>query len=88
VQTVRTEKGPRNRIVMSLGKLDLSKDDLKKLAFVLEGRITGQASLFEEEEHIVQIADEAMAHSDFNRLIKIEKENQKAKRFCRCTGIP
>jgi transposase len=79
VQTIRTEKGPRNRIVMSLGKLDLSKDDLKKLAFVLEGRITGQASLFEEEEHIVQIADEAMAHFDFNSLIKIEKENQKPK---------
>jgi len=79
VQTVRTEKGPRNRIVMFLGKLDLSKDDLKKLAFVLEGRITGQGSLFEEEKHIVKIADEAMAHFDLNRLLKIEKENQKPK---------
>lgn len=81
VQTVRTEKGPRNRIIMSLGKLDLSRDDLKKLAFVLEGRITGQASLFEEEEHIARIADETMAHLDFNRLSKKEKESRQQEDF-------
>ena len=52
IQTIRTEKGPRNRVVMSLGKLNLPKDDLKKLAFVLEGRITGQASFFEDEGYI------------------------------------
>jgi len=68
IQTIRTEKGPRNRVVMSLGKLNLPKDDLKKLAFVLESRITGQVSLFEDDGYITKIADEAMAHFDFNTL--------------------
>jgi hypothetical protein len=46
------------------------------LAFVLEGRITGRASLFEEEEQIARIADEIMDHFDFNRLRNEEKEHQ------------
>lgn len=79
VQTIRTEKGPRNRIIMSLGKLDLSKDDLKKLACVLEARLSGQSSLFEEENHIARLADEAMAHFDFNRLRQVEREGRKLK---------
>ncbi|HAG11439.1 MAG TPA: transposase, partial [Desulfotomaculum sp.] len=73
IQTIRTEKGPRNRIIMSLGQLNLPKDDLKKLAFVLEGRITGQASLFEDDGYITKIADQAMAHFDFNTLRRKEK---------------
>jgi len=79
IQTVRTEKGPRSRVIMSLGQLNLPKDDLKKLAFVLEGRITGQASLFEDEGYITKIADEAMAHFDFNILRRKEKENVQDK---------
>jgi len=74
VESVRTEAGPRNRIIMNLGQLDLSKDDLKKLAMVLEGRIRGQLSLFESEEHVAVEADRIMSHIDFNQLRKVDKE--------------
>jgi transposase len=78
VESVRTELGPRNRIIMNLGNLDLSKDDLKKLSMVLEARIRGQQSLFEAEENISSKADQIMAHFDFKRLHAIEAEQKKA----------
>ena len=47
VASVRTEKGPRNRVVMGLGTLSVPRIDWKRLAHALECRITGQMSLLE-----------------------------------------
>ncbi len=76
IESVRTEKGPRNRIIMNLGQLDLSKDDRKKLAMVLEARIRGQLSLFEDDGHISAEADRIMEHLDFRKLKNIQKEQE------------
>jgi len=76
VESVRTPKGPRNRIIMNLGNLNLSKDDRKKLAMVLEARIRGERSLFEEEKQIADQADHILAHFDFKRLQKVEQEQK------------
>lgn len=76
VESVRTVDGPRNRIIMNLGNLNLSKDDLQKLSMVLEARVRGQRSLFEKEDHIAFQADQIIAHFDFNRLKKIEEEQK------------
>jgi len=50
VASVRTSKGPRNRIIMSLGTLTIPRIDWKRLAHALECRITGQTSLLEEHD--------------------------------------
>jgi hypothetical protein len=47
VASVRTEKGPRNKVIMSLGTLAVPRIDWKRLAHAIECRITGQTSLLE-----------------------------------------
>ena len=72
VESYRTEVGPRQRIVMNLGKVDLKKSDWRRLAFVLEGKLSGQNSLINEPE-INRAADAAMRNYDF---YKIRKKNK------------
>ncbi len=72
VESYRTEAGPRQRIVMNLGKVDLKKSDWRRLAFVLEGKLSGQNSLIDEPE-INKAADAAMRNYDF---YKIRKKNK------------
>lgn len=75
VQSIQTEKGPRQRIIMNLGCLQLPKSEWKKLAYALETRITGQASLLENEPEIERVAAKAIEH---NRLVQNIKENERA----------
>jgi transposase len=75
VEAVRTEKGPRQRVVLHLGTLSLSKIEQKKLAKILEARLLGQKSLFEDASHLVRIADEAMANLAF-RKTAAKEENE------------
>ena len=77
VESYRTEAGPRQRIVMNLGKVDLKKSDWRRLAFVLEGRLSGQDSLLDEPE-INAAADAAMRNYDFYKIRK-KKETKKLK---------
>ena len=72
VESYRTEAGSRQRIVMNLGKVDLKKSDWRRLAFVLEGKLSGQNSLINEPE-INKAADAAMRNYDF---YKIRKKNK------------
>ena len=55
VASVRTEKGPRNKVIMSLGTLVIPRIDWKRLAHALECRITGQISLLEEHDADLEI---------------------------------
>jgi len=45
VESIRTEKGPRHRVIMCLGTLTLPRIQWKRLAHALECQITGQQSL-------------------------------------------
>jgi len=45
VEAVRTEKGPRQRTIMSLGQLLLPKPEWRKLAHALECQLSNQVSL-------------------------------------------
>lgn len=45
VASIRTSKGPRNKVIMSLGTLTVPRIDWKRLAHALECKITGQTSL-------------------------------------------
>ena len=42
VESYRTPKGPRQRILLNLGRLDLEPEDLKILADRIEGILRGQ----------------------------------------------
>lgn len=72
VESHRTEAGPRQRIVMNLGKVNLKKSDWRRLAFALEGKLSGQDTLLDEPE-INAAADAAMRNYDF---YKIRKKNE------------
>jgi len=72
VESYRTGAGPRQRIVMNLGKINLKKSDWRRLAFALEGKLSGQDTLLDEPE-INKAADAAMRNYDF---YKIRKKNK------------
>lgn len=73
IESIRTEKGPRQRIVMELGTLALPKSQWRKLAALLEARLAGQLSLFEDEAELTQSADKAMNNYDFLQTKQEEK---------------
>ena len=78
VEAVQTEKGPRQRIVMHLGTLSLPKSEWRKLAKILESRLAGQPSLFEEEyPAIAEAADKALEHF---RFIQSERREHAARK--------
>ena len=57
IESIRTERGPRQRILITLGSgLDLDKDESKQLANRIEEILTGTLNLFEPPEHIEQLA--------------------------------
>jgi transposase len=77
VETVQTEKGPRQRMVLSIGKLDLPKPRWKELAKALEYRLAGMENIAPDD--IRSVADEVMANrTDIvnNREAKAERESK------------
>lgn len=79
VESVMTEKGSRQRIVMHLGTLILPKSEWKKLAASLESKLTGQCTLLLDKS-IEDIADKAIEHHHLVKSVKAQdvqrKENQ------------
>ncbi len=58
VESIRTERGPRQRLLLNIGsKLDLSKEEKKLLANRIEEIITGITSLFSYSEQIESLAN-------------------------------
>jgi hypothetical protein len=57
VESYRTEKGVRQRVILHLGTLTLPKSQWRDLAIVLESRLSGQQSIFEISPELYRIAD-------------------------------
>lgn len=73
----------RQRLIMHLGILELPKSDWPKLAKILEARLAGQSSLFEDEIKIATAADRAMDYYSFVQKKDKEKSARKQKQtFC------
>jgi hypothetical protein len=53
MESYRTDRGPRQRPILNLGKLDLPQDQWKLLADRIEEKVIGQQSLMEVAEHVV-----------------------------------
>lgn len=60
VENVRTEKGPRQRLILNLGTLDIAPDKYKELANAIEGALSGQQSLFSPDPQIASHAQQAV----------------------------
>lgn len=74
VQSYHTEKGSRQRLIMSLGKLDLPRNRWAELAAILEARINGQLSLIKEDNEIAELADNILKHTDYIKNVKKQEE--------------
>ena len=56
VENVRTENGPRQRLILNLGRLKLEPEQYKALANCIEAMLTGQQQLFSASRHIEKLA--------------------------------
>ena len=84
VETVQTEKGPRNRVLLYLGRLDLPKDALKVLAQALEDRLNHRTSLFPLAPEIEAVVTDALAKNQ----PEARKGGRPRKSLPRPTGTP
>jgi transposase len=63
VDSIRTERGPRQRVILNLGvDFDLPKDSWKDLANCIEGIITGQRPLIEYPKEIRTLGSRYARH--------------------------
>lgn len=56
VESIRTEKGPRQRLLLSLGRLNLPRQKWPRLAARIKAIVQGQQSLFAEDTKIEKLA--------------------------------
>jgi transposase len=60
VENVRTVKGPRQRLILNLGHLDIQPEQYKDLANCIEGLLTGQKTIFCSTSDIEKHAHKAV----------------------------
>ena len=76
VESYTTEKGPRQRMIMNLGAVDIPRELWGELAYCLEMKLSGQQRWMKQDEHVEKLADELLA----KQLLKSEKQAQREKR--------
>ncbi|GAB6160975.1 hypothetical protein JCM12298_01340 [Desulfothermus naphthae] len=76
VESYRTPDGPRQRTILNLGKLDLSREELKFLANRIEELLKGQLSLLKVPE---KIEKPARRFAGLIRKKALQKSEEKAK---------
>ncbi len=79
VESYRTPKGPRQRTILNLGKLDLPKEQWKALANQIEAEITGQKSLYPVDDSIIKLAKHYAQLIIKKKLVQPKTEAQEEK---------
>lgn len=79
IESYRTEKGPRQRVVMHLGELTLPKSEWKKLAFILENKLSGQEIILDSDEYLTDIANKLMDTHLFTQQRQMHQLERKEK---------
>lgn len=83
VETIQSEKGPRNNVLLYLGRLTLPKSSFKDLEEALENRLKNRKTLFPPEPEILAVVEEAIrSNRPENRPISGRKSAPKP------TGTP
>lgn len=76
IESVRTENGPRQRIVMGLGTLKIPKNKWKQLAMILEIKLSGQTTVLNYDKKIESIALELVEKNKLVKTIEQQEENK------------
>lgn len=78
IESYRSKNGPRHRVIMQLGRLDLPKKLWPALAAELESLLAGtkQLSIFKQCKAVCKTADEAMRHYHFVQNRKTRKRER------------
>jgi transposase len=71
VENVRTEKGPRQRLILNLGAIDVPPEKYKELANCIEAMLSGQQTLFSPDPKI-----ESHARQAVHDIVKKRSEEQ------------
>ena len=79
VESFRTEKGPRQRIVLNLGKLELEKKELRQLANRIEEILKGILRLIPADEKIEKLARKYASLIRKNRLLDDRVEDREER---------
>lgn len=59
VENVRTEIGPRQRLILNLGAINVAPEQYKELANCIEAMLTGQQQLFSTDRQVERLARKA-----------------------------
>ena len=59
VDSIRTPLGPRQKLILNLGAIELEESKYKDLAECIENLLHGRDALFPFDEHIIEIAEKA-----------------------------
>lgn len=85
VENIRTPKGPRQRLVVSLGtQLNIPKEKRKQVAHIVKERLSAQESLFDTDSQLIDYADKVVKkiqlegkwNSTREQVCKFEKETK------------
>jgi transposase len=80
VEAIRTDKGPRQRVVMPLGQLTLPKSEWKKLAHALEYQLSGQETLLEIiDQDIETLSLKLISNNSLSESIKAKSSDPSNK---------
>lgn len=74
IESVRTPKGPRQKLVINLGKLNIPKDKWKELANSIESKLHGYQNFFTPDFEIEKLA---AYYSDLIKKERLNKESEK-----------
>ena len=81
VASVRTDKGPRQKVIMPLGTLTLPRIDWKRLAHALECRITGQQSLLQAHDaDLERLALKLVSNNGLSKSLEVLEEVRQLER--------
>ena len=73
IESVRTPRGPRQRVVINLGQLDLPKEDWKELANRIEGLLSG----YENSTVPIPAGIEALARHYTKQILRKQRSEKK-----------
>jgi hypothetical protein len=76
IESVRTAAGPRQNIILNMGKLDIEQNKWKLLANAIEEKLHNQPSLFNSDPDIKKLAQHYAQLIIHNRLSRISEREE------------
>ena len=80
VETVQTEKGQRQKVILHVGKLDINNNDRKMLGKLIERRIAGKQEIL-KQPRLDKIVDETVQKYHEKIAVEAEKQAEELKSY-------